>query len=348
LLASPLAAQRTHPTPENLALTPSATITKRDTASGDAALDRMAARLRALRPAVLLGGENATGGADFGRIGDVAVDSAGRILVLDLQDKGISRWSAAGAAAGKFGREGGGPLEFNFPTRLAIQRDGTLLVLDRALGIRRFRWERDPAYLDTWMPSQTGEALCTHGADAVMQRRGEDGSATQVVGPNGARARGIALGYQDPNELTRRLLSGGSTGCLPDGGYATTLLLIPVVRFWSATGVAGPITRIADFSPMGVTETDGGLTYRFPEEGYHAVRALTPIGPDLVLVQIFFQDATSSQERAEYKELQSYLVSARTGRGVYLGTSLPMVQPLPDGGFVGWRNDPVPEVVILR
>jgi hypothetical protein len=348
LFAAPLAAQRTHPTQENLSLAVTATVSRSDTLSGDTLIDRMAARLRTLRPTGRIGGEAGAGGADFGRIADVTVDRTGRILVLDDQDKSITRWTAQGRPAGRFGRAGGGPLEFQYPARLAVQDDGTLLVVDRAVGIKRFRWDTSATLRDTWSPGRGGEAICAHGAEVTMVGLEGEGTLTQVFNAHGIRTRGIGAPYQDPAPFTRRLLSSGNVGCLPDGRIVTTMHILPFVRFWSATGAPEMTTSSRDFHPMGVEETGRGLTYSMPSTGYHAIRALTPLGRDLLLVQIFFKDGESTREQAEYRELQTYLISTRTGRGVFIGTSLPLILPLPDGGFVGWRNDPVPEVVFLR
>src|SRR5690349_4803586 len=179
LLVAPLAAQRTHPTSENLALSATATITTRDTVSGDAGLDQVASRLRGLHVAARLGGEDGAGGADFGKIADVAVDHLGRILVLDDQDKSVSRWASNGAAAGHFGRLGGGPLEFRSPAHLAVLNDGTIIVQDRAYGMKRFRWDSVATYRDTWAPGTNGKSICTDGRGVAKYEPGSDATAVQ-------------------------------------------------------------------------------------------------------------------------------------------------------------------------
>lgn len=348
LLATPAAAQRVHPTPENLSHPTTAVIRRADTLSGDAATDALARRLRALRPVHRIGGEDATGGADFGRIADVTVDRVGRIIVLDEQDKSVSRWTTEGRAAGRFGRSGGGPLEFHSPTGLLVQDDGTVVVLDRALGLRRFAWDSAARYLDAWQAGRTYEDACASGNEIVALRWHDDRTVAQVIGPRGERVRGFGLEYRSDVELTNRLLSGGRLGCLHRGKVATTNIILPYVWIWDREGRSVAVTGLGEFSPMGVTEEENGLTYRLPPEGYEAVRRIVSVGADHFLVQLFFQTLESSRERAEYQELRSYLISSVTGRGVYLGTALPVIASAPWPHLIGWRNDPVPEVVILR
>lgn len=348
LVAAPLAAQIHHPTPANLQARPTATISRTDTLSGDPATDALARRLRALRPVRKLGGEDAVGGADWGRIADVAIDRKGRILVLDEQDKSISRWTFEGRAEGRFGRTGGGPLEFQSPAFLAIGGDDTLIVADRMTGIRRFAWTSTPVSLATWTPGKSYRDLCAGPLGVVGRRPEDDGTVAQIFGPDGERVRGIGARYISDNAFTARLLSEGRLGCLPNGSVVGTNIILPYVWIWDRAGQTLATVELVSFTPMTVTDVDNGLRYSTPEGGYDAVRRIVPIGPDHFLVQLFYQDAASIRERAEYREVRTYLLSSRTGRGLYLGTSLPVIAGERYPRLVGWRNDPMPEVMILE
>jgi hypothetical protein len=79
------------------------------------------------------------GGADSGpeafvRIHptSIAIDSAGRLYVLDLAENHVSVFDPAGTALLTFGRAGGGPGEFGFPSDLDVTPDGTIAVYDFA------------------------------------------------------------------------------------------------------------------------------------------------------------------------------------------------------------------------
>ena len=345
--AAPLSAQIAHPTPENLDQVVTANIRRSDTLSGDAALDGLARRLRALRPVAQIGGETGAHGADWGKIRDVTLDREGRILVLDEQDKSISRWSVEGQALGRFGRAGGGPLEFHSPTDLTVLTDGTLVVLDRAFGLKRFTWDTVARFRDTWLSGDTFEDLCTFGSGVVGQKQYDDGTIAQLITPAGTRARGVGHGYKAKSGLAR-LLSNGPLGCLPNGTIAVASTVLPYVWIWDTAGKTIATTNLVNFTPMNVVETPASVTYGGTPEGYEMFRNIIPIGPGHFLVQLTFSTNASMRERAEYAELRSYLLSNTTGKGVYVGTSLPLIAGGTLPQLVGWKNDPVPEVVILR
>lgn len=348
LFAVPLVAQTTHPTPENLNYPVTATIRRTDTLSGDPSTDALARRLRALHVTARIGGEAGTAGADFGKIGEIALDRRGRLLVLDLQDKSISRWSADGHALGRFGRSGGGPLEFNWPNGVGVLDDGTLVVGDRQFGLKRIRWDSTATYRDTWRSGVTYDSFCADGAGVVAYGWNTAGTVVDIIDSTGARLRGFGTTYRDPSSFNQRALSQGQVGCLQGGRLASTSLVLPFVWISDRTGTTIATVKLEGFLPMTVRDVGQGLTYSIPAEGYEAVRKIVPVGPDHFLAQLFFQTRASAHDRAEYVEVRTYLISTQTGRGLYLGTSLPVIGAAPLPLVYGWRNDPVPEVVILR
>jgi protein-S-isoprenylcysteine O-methyltransferase Ste14 len=347
LSATPLSAQIVHPTPENLDRLVTANIRRGDTLSGDATLDALARRLRALRPVAQIGGEAAAHGADWGKIRDVTLDREGRILVLDEQDKSISRWSVDGKPLGRFGRGGEGPLEFFEPTALAAMKDGTVLVLDRAYGLKRFTWDSTAQFHEFWFQGVTFEDVCAFGNGIVGQRQYDDNSIAQIIGPDGTRIRGVGRGYKAQSGLAKSL-SRGPVGCLPNGMIAGASEVLPYVSIWDTTGKTIATTNLVDFTPMNVVESPGTVTHRGAPEGYEIYRTIVPVGTEHFLVQVALHTSASGRERAEYAKLHTYLLSNRTGKGVYLGTTLPMIAGGDPSRLIGWRNDPVPEVVILR
>lgn len=79
------------------------------------------------------------GGADsgpeaFARIHPtaLAIDDAGRLYVLDVVENHVSVFDRDGTALLTFGRAGGGPGEFGFPSDLAVTPEGTIAVYDFA------------------------------------------------------------------------------------------------------------------------------------------------------------------------------------------------------------------------
>ncbi len=72
----------------------------------------------------------------IGRIGDIAVDSLGRIFIADLDAKIIHIYNSQGSNIGKLGGEGVGPDEFSYIKNLYI-RNGYLYAIDSNFGIRK-------------------------------------------------------------------------------------------------------------------------------------------------------------------------------------------------------------------
>lgn len=278
----------------------------------------------------------------------MTLDPQGRIVVLDEQDKSVTRWSAAGAALGRFGRGGGGPLEFVAPTGVVVQQDGTVIVLDRALGLRRFTWDSTPHYRDTWLRGDSFDDLCTAPGGLVGARYQDDGTIAQLIDATGTRTRGVGRAYQSPNAMAVRSLSRGTIGCLPNGTVAGATSVLPYIWIWDPNGATIATTRLEAFHPISVKEIQGGLQFGMPEGGYDEFRRMVPVGPGHFLVQLAFHDLQGSRDHAELTEVRSYLLSDRTGKGVFVGTSLPLIAAVNGATAVGWRNDPVPEIVILR
>ncbi len=67
----------------------------------------------------------------FGRISDAAVDSRGRVYVLDASQCTVFIYDADGAYLGRIGREGDGPGEFRSPEAVVTGAGDSLFVADR-------------------------------------------------------------------------------------------------------------------------------------------------------------------------------------------------------------------------
>lgn len=77
-----------------------------------------------------LGGDFGSADAVFVDVNDVATSPSGEIYVLDTGDKTVKVYSAGGRFVRRFGREGGGPGEFQLPTSLRV--DSVVRVSDLA------------------------------------------------------------------------------------------------------------------------------------------------------------------------------------------------------------------------
>lgn len=106
-------------------------------------VDRTAA-LEVQQVGVLMG----SGGFQGPGLGSVAVDpAAGRIYLVGAQGHTVRVLDTDGNHVRTLGRDGRGPGEFTGAHAVAVERDGTLLVLDPGRGIVA-RWSADGALLD--------------------------------------------------------------------------------------------------------------------------------------------------------------------------------------------------------
>ena len=67
----------------------------------------------------------------FGEVGEVAFDGSGRLYVFDHQISTVVVVSTDGTLVREFGREGGGPGEFDRAVQMIVMEDGRVVVMDR-------------------------------------------------------------------------------------------------------------------------------------------------------------------------------------------------------------------------
>ena len=93
----------------------------------------------------------------FGEVGEVAFDGSGRLYVFDRQISTVFVVGTDGSLVREFGREGGGPGEFDNAVQMIVAEDGRVVVMDqvrRAYQLfdaegsfeRAVRFEGDPSY----------------------------------------------------------------------------------------------------------------------------------------------------------------------------------------------------------
>ncbi len=72
------------------------------------------------------------GGGNQGPEGDVALDAAGNLLVVDNWNHRVQRFAPSGTYLGQWGSPGSGPGLFLYPCGIAVAPDGTVVVTDNA------------------------------------------------------------------------------------------------------------------------------------------------------------------------------------------------------------------------
>lgn len=77
-----------------------------------------------------IGGFNAEGWEQFGRVGPVGFDAEGNLYILDTQAMQVTVVDRSGSRARSLGRPGGGPGEFGAPLGMAVFPDGRVVISD--------------------------------------------------------------------------------------------------------------------------------------------------------------------------------------------------------------------------
>ncbi len=200
----------------------------------------------------------------FGRVIDAALDPRGRIAVLDAVNGEVRFFDADGRFLFKVGRSGEGPGEFDYPERLAFDRQGRLYVLDGSRRIQRFRPKGDSLFVLEHTYSlfdQLGTPahdFCLIGDTLYVQTMPPawwEQPILHALTLSGERIRSFGLlDFYPPNledselyQILQQLLGEASLYCDP---YSPGLILLypyfGVIAYYSTEGTRRWLMRIGD------------------------------------------------------------------------------------------------------
>ena len=342
-----------HPTPENL---PSArelaSVIGTDTLSEHQELDQLARRLRRASTILRIGDAEGSDDAIFGLVEDVAADARGRILVLDSQMKRLRIYSQDGRLVFAVGRGGEGPYEFQAPEALDLDSQGQVLVADRFNKVKIFGPQEDSVeYLDVVRLELVPEDMCALGDRFFVQAWHSSETVIHEYSSSGL-LRSFGDPYRTANPLVQNQLSDGPIGCSRAGLVLMMPKYLPFLHAYDSTRTRRWVSRIEAFTPLQITEqtgVGGRPEVAFKVKGpFHVAHTITALHDQYVLVQVARSDEVSVRQRAEYASLQSYVIDAASGDGVYLGDHLPTIFAGNGNRLYGAVSDPFPQVHVLR
>jgi hypothetical protein len=353
--AMAFAAGTVHPTAENLPERSelAASIAIRGTIRGTGALQRFARRLSQARQVTAFGALEGAPSEVFGYVEDVVAGEDGSLYVLDSRYNNVRVHDTSGGQLGSFGGPGGGPAEFRSPETLRRDARGRVMVADRNNQIKIFEpKDRSWALTGTIVLRLSPEDFCLLGGELLVQGIAHEGFI-HAYSPQGARLRSFGQAYVTPNWLVRNQLSDGPIACSEETGTVVTMLkYLPVIYGYSAAGELLWTSQLEDFRPIRIVEeldAGGRPAVRFQPDGAHDLaESLQPAPGGLVIVQTARLTPESIKERKEYHELRTYVVSARTGEGVYVGSHLPRISAVTATRVLAAANDPFPQVRVLE
>lgn len=305
-----------------------------DTATASLApeLASLVERMREARVAWSVGTLDGPPETRWGLLVDAEVDRRGRVFALDRQNVEVRAFGPDGAFLGSFLSQGDGPLEMREPWGIeTLEGDSALIfsgseavvvstaTLDAPEETRKFTFQA-PSVTDLCSDGSTLYArLFTMRREGPLQRLGRRGEALSAWGhaPEG----------EDPG--ARAALSRGLVACGPSPPRIVTASFNrPTLRAYAPTGDSAWSVEFADFGPSGIAgaQREGMPGYRRTEGSQDRILTLVEVADEAVVVQVARVGArVEGTGRSPIEQTDTFLVSTRTGEGIYVGSHLPML-----------------------
>lgn len=289
----------------------------------------------------------------FGQIVDVKEDSEGKIYVLDAQYNEVRVYDAEGTFLYAIGSRGEGAGEFVSPTSLEIDSSGRIIVSDRFHGLKIFSRNGETHELSATLSlSREVNEVCV--TKEVLHLHSFDGLNVNAI--NRYSMSGDSLGsfgevYSAMSPLVRRFLGRTQIACL-DSKIIYAPNFLPVIYGYSHEGDRQWTAKISGFKAMEVDEDVGETGPRVGMNVHgkphdQVIRAV-PLRQDYVIVQIasFTPESLSTEEGERYETLRTYLMSAQTGKAVFIGDTVPVINTATENRVYTHRTHPYPQISV--
>ncbi|HEX2191217.1 MAG TPA: hypothetical protein VHG51_20070 [Longimicrobiaceae bacterium] len=314
-------------------------------------LEQLGSAREVLKLGVLEGPEHQV----FGSVEDIEGDAQGSFAVLDSRFNQVRVYGSDGAISERFGAPGRGPNEFLAPEALERDRTGLFIVADRNNQLKIFeRTDGVVTQRSTIQLDFAPEDFCLLGDRVYVQAYRPGQGVVHAFSLAGERLHSFGEPYRSPNALVSSQLSDGRIACSEDAQTVVTLFEhVPVVHGYSPDGTLRWRSRLGDFVPMTIVEgqePDGrpSIEYLTADAEFDVAEAVTAVPDGMVMVQTAHHNPASRAEGRDYSELRTYVLSARTGQGAYVGSHLPRIYDVEGSRLFGATNDPFPQVMVYE
>lgn len=347
-----------HPTPENIP-DEAKKIARHweGTRSVDESLRNFAIRLAGAEKAFTIGALRGERYKVFGLIEDIGVDHKGRFYVLDSRLNEVRIFGRQGRFLQSFGAPGPGPREFQNPEGIEVEPQGVVAVLDAGLPGVKFFKRADSTFVRTLTvrPKLGPEGFCVLDDRIYMRawRPQNDKMIHVFARSSGEYIDSFGGAYVAGNWLVKEQLSAGLLACDQDAQMIVTMFdRFPIIRGYSPDGRLKWTSVLADWRQQEIesyTTPDGrpGISYSAAQE-YSTAEALADAPGKYVVIQVARHDSASIADRREWKELHTYVISSQSGKGVYIGHSLPRIGAMSRAWIYAASNTPFPQVYIFQ
>jgi hypothetical protein len=270
---------------------------------------------------------------DVGIVADAAMDSNGRVYILDPSVPRVVITDAHLRSLGHFGRRGSGPGEFRDPVSLGVVAGGEVAVLDRALGrITLFEIERSGAsarpvrtipldFGSEWMCALPGGNFLIYGLHG--------GQRLHVVGADGRVLRSFAPAEPGLSPMALSLLTRGRMACDPrrDEVLVSSRFLPSVETYRISTGVSTWNGRLEPFRATTVSDAGAQVTIASGPSGVSLVSNVVGVG-DYFVFQAHYDSRTDG---VAADTTTTYVYSRSRGEWLPHGFRTPLMFGLRDG-----------------
>lgn len=247
----------------------------------------------------------------LGVVGDLALNSHGNVVALDIAKNRVAVLDQAGKVLHAFGGKGHGPGELSGPVALALGPQDRVYVLDRVNQRVEIFDTGEGVRTGSFRMGMEADDLCFMN-DRLFLLGAFRGHLIHEVSPSDGRViRSFAPDADAADPLVSGYRMNGYLECGPEDQIAFLPLLRPeVMRFRASTGVPLSTARIPGYRPVQVhRDRNGSVIFKAPGEGGHDyASSIIPLpgGDKLVQVGLISKGATS---RHEFASVRSFLLS---------------------------------------
>lgn len=311
-----------------------------------------------LTPIVEIGELNGRPATTFGEIESVAVDSDGRIYVLDQMAREIRVFDAEGRHVQTVGRKGGGPGEYLEPRGLTLMR-GQLLVLDaRQMRVSSYGITDSLEYIDETRIDIVGMDMCALDGrlfilgfnPRYLPHERIDGVVHEYsLGADSAiHLAAFGSPFSDHILLSRTLANG--LACLaPQDLVVVFSRELGATRWYSPDGDLVWDYVPDDWQQVGLTgNPDGSATWSCPETGkYEYLLGVATISTEDIALQTAPGDCATKISPTESSEIEWRVVNLRRGE---IWRQLTRCRVMAARGNLVYcvASDPYPRLRVLR
>lgn len=334
------------------------TVAESDDPGDVRALQGARARLLAMREEWNYGTLDGPDSTLWGWIRDVATDAEGNVYAIDGLLNLMRVLSPAGELIAETFRAGEGPMEIRAPA--GVEFVGDTLVVFSPFGLIYASGEpHNLTEAGRFVPERPlgSEDACV--GDALVFLRIMpflEPASVQAMSLDGTEVGTFGDVFEHDAVSVRIDLSRGQIACTQEPKRVVTSFNDgPLIYAYDYSGASQWVAHLAGFrapEARGVRVSDGRYIMSSPgDSAEDKVQSLTSLPWGLILVQVNrmgpYEEIDGRRVR-KVRRRDSYLLSARTGAGVYVGQGLPEVLHATEGKLFVMDTDDELDYVIMR